>query len=88
MMRWLLARLRRFLGLHAYTPPAPPEYEPMAFPPAKVRKPTWHGARGNGHAPGLEVFPNPVIEALTRKHRIIRQMLADAARRCSWGQRD
>jgi hypothetical protein len=31
---------------------------------------------------------HPVIERLSREHRLIRQMLADAARRCGRGQRE
>jgi hypothetical protein len=65
--------LRHLLGIG--------DYEPGLHPPAKVRKPTRYGARStNGHAPGLTVIPDPAVAHLTRKHRLIRQMLADAER--------
>jgi hypothetical protein len=72
--------LKRIVGIS--------EYAPGAYPHAKVRKPTWHGTRGNGHTPGLQMSMHPVIERLSREHRLIRQMLADAARRCGRGQRE
>jgi hypothetical protein len=65
--------LRHILGIR--------DYAPGPHPHARVRKPTWHGARStNGHAPGLDVIPDPAVARLAREHRLIRQMLADAAR--------
>lgn len=65
--------LRRLIGIYDYTP--------GQIPHARVRKPTRHGARGNGHAPpGLVVSTNPLIDALAREHRLIRQLLNEARR--------
>jgi hypothetical protein len=69
--------LRGIVGIRDYTP--------GALPPAKTRKLIRHGARSqNGHGPGLDAPTNPVIANLSREHRIIRQMAADAAR--YWGR--
>ena len=61
------------------------EYVPGSRPHARVRKPTWHGARGNGSGvaslPPLVLPAHPVIDRLAREHRLIRQILADDARR-------
>jgi hypothetical protein len=78
-MCWATDRLKQIVGISGYAP--------GTYPHAKVRKPTWHGARStNGYAVGLQAPIHPVIERLSREHRIIRQMLADAARRCERGQ--
>ena len=70
--------LRQAIGISGYTP--------GTYPHARVRKPTRHGARGNGHAvmPGAPpAVDNPVVAYLAQQHRLIRQILADAARaRC------
>lgn len=79
MRRLVFAFARWVLGIHEYQPV---EAAPGTFPPPRVRKSIWHNARGNGHGPGLSTPPDPKIEALVREHRQIRQMLADAARRC------
>lgn len=60
-------------------------YAPGPIPRARVRKPTRHGARGNGHALGLRVPAGPVVEALALEHRLIRQAVADAVRRSARG---
>jgi hypothetical protein len=72
------AALKRIIGIHEYTPSVPLR--------ALVWKSKWHNARGNGHGPGLRIPADSLVERLSREHRIIRQMLADAARRCSRGQ--
>ncbi len=62
------------------------DYRPGPIPHARVRKPTWHGARGrNGHG-GPDIQDGELralIAELARQHRLIRQTLEDAAR---WGR--
>ncbi len=66
------------------------EYAPRTTYRARVRMPTWHGARGtNGHARRVEAFGltvDPVIADLAREHRVIRQMVSDAERARERGQ--
>jgi hypothetical protein len=64
------------------------KYVPGSYPHARIRKPTWHGARGNGHATsGPALPPHPVIALLAQQHRLIRQMVEDAKRaRCRRGE--
>ena len=72
--------VRAVLGIRPYTP--------GPIPHARVRKPTRFGARGNGHTAGpigLEIPAGRLIDTLAREHRIIRQLLGDAARRCVRG---
>ena len=68
--------VRHIIGIH--------DYVPGAIPHARVRKPTRHGARGNGHAGGGHIIPvHPVVAYLAQQHRLIRQMIEDARRaRC------
>ena len=78
-MCWASDTIRHFVGIYPYVP--------GDHPHARVRKPTRYGTRGNGHAPsGPPVPTHPAIEDLAREHRIIRQIIDDAARRRSWGQ--
>jgi hypothetical protein len=71
--------LRRLLGIHEWHPDMPDH--------GLVRRSIHYGARGNGMLPRDDRRSSDVvIDRLEREHRIIRQMLADTARRCSRGQ--
>lgn len=70
----MMARLCRWLGIGPYTP---------CVPPALRRRPTWYGARSNGHVrslAGLTPEEAWALSEMEQEQRMIRARMQDAAR--------